>query len=94
MKAARAVGAALLVTSLLAQPTAKSRPGEVWLDTSGKPVLHRAGRQLCDRVARPSGPRPYCTVIMAFEFEDSVPIVTTTILLPDGVPVGIVTFTW
>lgn len=43
MKTARTVGTALLAASLIAQPTAKFRPGEVWLDTSGTPIQAHGG---------------------------------------------------
>jgi hypothetical protein len=43
MKAALAVGTALLVASLIAQTPAHIRPGEVWVDTSGKPIQAHGG---------------------------------------------------
>jgi hypothetical protein len=43
MKAALAAGTALLVASLIAQTPTRIRPGEVWLDTSGKPIQAHGG---------------------------------------------------
>jgi len=43
MKAAPALGIALLVASLTAQQSAKFHPGKVWLDTAGKPIQAHGG---------------------------------------------------